>query len=168
VSDFDTSQSLDSSTTPLTRDFIGLCIGILVVVLALLIVALCTWARCLYVKNNDHHDIHNEILSSVIQADVSTSHRYSRSRHHHHHERSSSCHRINNTNPHASSIRDGFLSPPVAQQPYYVCRANDSKGQRGTTKILAVQPCQQLVPRLSISPQESSSSIATSACSIKQ
>jgi hypothetical protein len=59
-----------------------------------------------------------------------------------------------------------LLSPP---QPFYnEYRLNDVKGSRITITTLPPQPSQQRVPRLSVSPQVSGSSITHSTYSIKQ
>lgn len=156
VSEFDSLQALDSTSTPITRDFIGLCIGILTVVLVILIVAICKWSRCLCLKGNPRGDLPDEGLISVVHSRP----------HHHQQHRPSSCSRSGNTQQYARSHRDGLLSPP--QPTFNGGRCMDVKVPRVKITTLAVQPCQQLVPRLSMSPQDSSSSIARSSFSIKK
>ncbi len=173
--DFDQSETLDSTPTPLTRDFIGLCIGILSVVLVILIVAICKWSRCLCLKRQTVNDEQNEVFSSILQHNTSTPHPYSR--HHRSHyrqqqpqqqqQRSSSCdQRPGNVYRHISNTRDDYISP--SQGGYNGYRLNDIKVPRVTITTLPVQPTQQLVPRLSISPQVSGSSITRSTYSLKQ
>ena len=147
VSEFDSFQALDSTSTPITRDYIGLCIGILTVVLVILLVAICKWSRCLCLKRSARDDLLDEGLSSVLHS-------------HPQQPRPSSCSRSGTTHQ-----RNGLLSPP--QPTYNVGRPTDVKVPRVTITRLAVQPSQQLVPRLSMSPQESSSSIVRSFTSIK-
>lgn len=172
--DSDQQTNLETSATPLTGDFIGLCIGILSVVLVILIVAICKWSRCQCLKHQNDVEEHNEVFTSILHQNASTPHPFSNhhlhqpNRHRHHH-RSSSC----DQRPTAlvgyqpvSTVRDDFLSPvPPAQNGY---RLNDIKVPRVTITTLPVQPTQQLVPRLSISPQVSGSSIAHSTYSLKQ
>ncbi len=165
MSEFDPSQSLDTSPPPLTRDFIGLCIGILCVIAVVLLVAICKWSRCLCLKRN--HDNYEQTgdLSSVIQPNTSTPHSHLQ-RHHNQNQRLSSCDRPDIGYRQISTTRDGLLSPP---QPFYnEYRLNDVKGSRITITTLPPQPSQQRVPRLSVSPQVSGSSITHSTYSIKQ
>jgi hypothetical protein len=163
VSEFDPSQTLESSPTPLTRDFVGLCIGILSVILVILTVAVCKWSRCLCLKRNHDHDEQNEGLSSVIGPTTSTP--YHNSRRHRQSQRPSSCDRVGDVYRHVNNTRNGLLSPPPPSYNGY--RLNDVKAPRVTITTLPVQPSQQLVPRLSISPQVSGSSITRSSYSIK-
>ena len=165
MSEFDPSQTVDSSQSPITRDFIGLCIGILSVVLVILIVAVCKWSRCLCLKRNHDNDEQNEGFSSIIQPTTSTPYHHSR-RHHNQYQRPSACDRAGDDYRHISSTRGGLLSPPPP--PYNEYRLNNIKVPRVTITTLPVQPSQQLVPRLSISPQVSGSSITRSTYSIKQ
>ncbi len=176
------SEVLDSSPTPLTRDFIGLCIGILSVVLVILIVAICKWSRCLCLRRQQDTDDPNEVFSSILQHNTSTPHRQSRRPHNHSHHRqqqqqpyqqqsqqprSSSCdHRPGNFFRHISETRNEHTS--ASQPGYNGQRLNDLKVPRVTITTLPVQPSQQLVPRLSLSPQVSGSSITRSSYSIKQ
>jgi hypothetical protein len=162
VSDVDQSETLDSSPTLLTRDFIGLCIGILSVVIVILIVAICKWSRCLCLKSHNGIDDQNEVFSSILQHNASTPHPHARRSYNHNHhqpqeQRSSSCdHRPGNIYRHISNTRNNGY------------RLNDLKVPRVTITTLPVQPSQQLVPRLSISPQVSGSSITRSTYSLKQ
>ncbi|UJR23387.1 hypothetical protein I4U23_026395 [Adineta vaga] len=179
MSEFEQSETLESGPTPMTRDFIGLCIGILSVVIVILIVAICKWSRCLCLKNSNDTDEHNEVFSSILQHNASTPHRQSQQRHfnhNHHHQsqqyqqeqRTSSCdHRPSNIYQHISNTRNDAISPvqSVNNNGY---RLNDLKVPRVTITTLPVQPTQQLVPRLSISPQVSGSSITRSSYSLKQ
>jgi hypothetical protein len=174
VSDFDQSEALDSSPTPLTRDFIGLCIGILSVVLVILIVAICKWSRCLCLKRQNDTDEQNEVFSSILQHNASTPHPHSRNHRSQNRQqqqqsqqRSSSCdQRPGYIYRHISNTRDDYISP--SQQGNNGYRLNDIKVPRVTITTLPVQPTQQLVPRLSISPQVSGSSITRSTYSLKQ
>ena len=177
--DPDQLEVLDSNPTPLTRDFIGLCIGILSVVLVILIVAICKWSRCLCLRGSNESDHPNEVFSSILQHHTSTP--YAQSRHHRdpnrraqriHHQRSSSCdQRPGYVYRPVTVTRDDYISPPQfgnnnTNNGY---RLNDIKVPRVTITTLPVQPTQQLVPRLSISPSVSSgSSIARSTYSFKQ
>jgi hypothetical protein len=172
VTDVDQPEPLDSSPTPLTRDFIGLCIGILSVVLVILIVAICKWSRCLCLKRSNDNDNPNEVFSSILQHNASTPHpqsRYQRD-HNRRHQRSSSCdQRPGHIYRSISNTRDDYISP--SQLGHYNnngYRLNDIKVPRVTITTLPVQPTQQLVPRLSISPQVSGSSITRSTYSLKQ
>ena len=177
VSKSDQSDMSDSSPTPITRDFIGLCIGILSVVLVILIVAICKWSRCLCLKRPSDIDEQNEVFSSILQHNASTPHNHSRRHqnpsHHYQHEqqqqqqRSSSCdHRPGNIYRHVSETRNDLISPAQPGNNGY--RLNDLKVPRVTITTLPVQPTQQLVPRLSISPQVSGSSITHSSYTHKQ
>jgi hypothetical protein len=178
VSNFEQSETLESSPTPLTRDFIGLCIGILSVVLVILVVAICKWSRCLCLRHQQDNDDPNEVFSSILQHNTSTPHRQSRRQHNQshyrqeqesqlQHQRSSSCdHRPGNIYRHISETRNELMSS--SQPSHNAYRLNDVKVPRVTITTLPVQPSQQLVPRLSISPQVSGSSITRSSYSIKQ
>ena len=171
VSDFDQSPTLESSPTPLTRDFIGLCIGILSVVLVILIVAICKWSRCRCLKQSHDPDDQNDVFSSMLQPNTSTPHPYSRRHPSHHRQsqqpRSSSCdQRPDGVYLPIRNTRDDLVSPPPPATHGY--RLNDIKVPRVTITTLPVQPSQQLVPRLSISPQVSGSSISRSTYSLKQ
>jgi len=164
VSEFDLSQTLDSSSTPLTLDFIGLCIGVLSVILVILIVAVCKWSRCLCLKQNHNHYDQNGDLTSVIQPNTSTPY-HNHQRHRSQNQRLSSCHHPGNVHPPVSTTRDGLLSP---QTSYNGSHPNDVKASRVTIRTLPIQNSQQLVPRLSISSQVSNSSITHNVYSIKQ
>jgi hypothetical protein len=164
VSEFNPSQALDSSSTPLKLDFIGLCIGVLSVILVILIVAVCKWSSCLCLKQNHNNYDQNGNLTSVIQPNTSTPY-HNQQRHRRQNQGLSSCDYPGNVHPPVSTTRDGLLSP---QTSYNGCRPNDVKLSRVTITTLPVQTSQQLVPRLSISPQVSSSSITRNTYSIKQ
>jgi len=164
VSDFDLSQTLDSSSTPLTLDFIGLCIGVLTVILVILIVAVCKWSNCLCLKRNPNNNDQNEALTSVIQPSTSTPY-HNHQRFRSQNQRLSSCDHPGNVHPSTSTTRDGLLSPQTCCNGYH---PNDVKVSRVTIRTLPIQTSQQLVPRLSISPQVSSSSITHNTYSIKQ
>ncbi|CAF1347098.1 unnamed protein product [Adineta steineri] len=180
VSDFDQSETLETSPTVLTRDFVGLCIGILTVVIVIFIVAICKWSRCLCLKRHIENDEQNEVFSSILQHNASTPHPHSRHQQNYNHhqqsqlqvqqqqQRSSSCdHRPDRIYRHISNNRnDNIISPVQSTNNAY--RLNDIKVPRVTITTLPVQPTQQLVPRLSISPQVSGSSIARSTYSLKQ
>ena len=159
-------ETLDSYPEPLTRDFIGLCIGILSLVLVILIVVVCKWSRCRCLKKN-HHE-HDEDLTSVINHNTSAF-RPARQRQRDENQRSSvSCNHPGNGYPPTNRTRNGnsLLS---AQSTYNESQSKDLKVvPRVTITTLPVQPSQQQVPRLSISPQVSESSITRSSCSIKQ
>lgn len=157
MADFDPfQQAFDSHPEPSTRDFIGLCIGILSVLLAILIIALCKWSRCRCLKRN-HHD-HDQIegLTSIVHQNVSTS-RPSRQRRRDQNQRPSSCGPPGNTNPSTSRTRNGLL--PSSQPNSNGYQPRDLKVPCVTITTLSVQTSQQLVPRRSISPQISDSSI---------
>jgi hypothetical protein len=170
VSDDNQSETLDSSPTPLTRDFIGLCIGILSVVLVILIVAICKWSRCLCLKRSNDNEEPNEVFSSILQHNTSTPHPHSRhyqNQNHRQQQRPTSCdQRPGNVYRHISNTRNDLISPLQSNNNGY--RLNDIKVPRVTITTLPVQPTQQLVPRLSISPQVSGSSITRSTYSLKQ
>lgn len=172
VSDSDQSETLDSSPTPLTRDFIGLCIGILSVVLVILIVAICKWSRCLCLKRQNDNDDPNEVFTSILQPSTSTPHAHSRhhrsqSRQQQPQQRSSSCdQRPSYAYRPVNTTRDDYIPPNQPINNAY--RLNDIKVPRVTITTLPVQPTQQLVPRNSISPQISGTSITRSSYSIKQ
>jgi len=173
MSDFDQSETVDSSPTPLTRDFIGLCIGILSVVLVILIVAICKWSRCVCLKRQNDNDDQNDVFSSILQHNASTPYPHSRNSRNRHQQRSqhrsSSCdQRPGNIYRHISNTRDDLISSSSSQIGNNGYRLNDIKVPRVTITTLPVQPNQQLVPRLSISPQVSGSSIAHSTYSLKQ
>ncbi|CAF1351719.1 unnamed protein product [Adineta steineri] len=165
VSEVDPSQLPDSSSTPLTRDFIGLCIGILSVVLVILIVAVCKWSRCQCLKRNQDHDSQSERLSSVIQSNASTSRTYSQE-HLTQNQRLLSCNRSDEVSGYINNTRHDFLSPP--QQTHNGHTRKEIKVPRVTITTLPVQPSQQLVPRLSTSPQVPSSTMPRNTYSIKQ
>jgi len=173
VSDFDHSETIDSSPTPLTRDFIGLCIGILSVVLVILTVAICKWSRCVCLKQSNETDEPNEVFNSILQHTTSTPYRQSRSSQSQfrtlQYQRSSSCdQRPSHLNrPVNVTSRDDYISPSQPNN-FNAYRLNDIKVPRVTITTLPVQPTQQLVPRLSISPQISGSSITHSTYSFKQ
>lgn len=154
MSDFDALHSFDISPTQITRDFVGLCIGILTVVIVILIVAICKWSRCLCLKENSRDDPQSENLSSVMFTDPTPSNRHP-----------SQCQQTSNPYQYTSTTRDGFLSPPPTH--YNGHRPKDVKVPRVTITTLPVQPSQQIVPRLSLSPQVSGSSIAHSTYSFK-
>ncbi len=165
MAEFDPSQSLDLSPTPVTRDFIGLCIGVLCVVLVILIVALCKWSQCLCLKCNHDSNDQNEHLSSVIQPNTSTPHPHPQQ----HRSRNQGLSLYNcpgNAYRHISTTRGGLLSPP--QEPYNGYCLTDVKAPCITITTVSVQPSQQLVPRLSTSPVISNSSITRSIYSSKQ
>ena len=173
MADFEQSETLDSSPTLLTRDFIGLCIGILCVVIVILIVAICKWSRCLCLKSHHDNDEQNDVFSSILQHNASTPHTHTRSQYNHNHHQpqqqrtSSSCdHRPGNIYRHISNTRNDLTSSVQPSTNGY--RLNDVKVPRVTITTLPVQPSQQLVPRLSISPQVSGSSITRSSYSLKQ
>ncbi|CAF3473896.1 unnamed protein product [Rotaria socialis] len=187
VSDFDQSEILDISPTLLTRDFIGLCIGILSVVLVILVVVICKWSRCLCLKHNYDSDDQHEVLSSILQQTASTSDSQSRrhcqnnrySRHslpsppppsrslHNQWSASSSLYysRPGSVYRQISNGRYDFIPPMEIGNNQY--RINDVKVPRITITTLPIQPSQQLVPRLSISPQGSGSSITRGSDSFK-
>lgn len=151
----------DSAPSPITRDFIGLCIGILSVVIVILTVAICKWSRCQCLNANHHDNDQTESLTSVIDHNTApVVRRPSR-------QRSSSCDRLDNDQSNRNRTRDGLLSSP--QRTYNgTAPARDIKVPRVTITALSVQPSQQMVPRLSISPQVSNSSTTQSTYSIKQ
>jgi len=156
VSEFDPSDMLDSSSTPLSRDFIGLCIGILSVVIVILTVTVCKWSRCLCLKHNHNNFNPTEGVTLVIQPNTSTLHPHQQRR------RSpnqwlSPCDHHGNVQPPIRTTRDGVLSSP--EPPYNGSRPRDVKASRVTFATLPGQSSQQLVPRLSLSPQVSGSSI---------
>ncbi|CAF1669079.1 unnamed protein product, partial [Adineta ricciae] len=166
----DQSETLESSPTPLTRDFIGLCIGILSVVIVILIVAICKWSRCRCMKRFDDTDDNHGVFSSILQHNASTPHGNARRQYNYNHHQQdqhlSSCdHRPDNIYRHISNSRVDTISPVQATNNNGY-RLNDVKVPRVTITTLPVQPTQQLVPRLSISPQVSGSSITRSSYSL--
>ncbi len=162
-------ETLDSHPEPLSRDFIGLCIGILSLVLVILIVVVCKWSRCRCFKKNHHEHDQVEGLTSVVDHNTSAP-RPTRQRRRDQNQRlSASCtHPVNNVYPPTNRTRNS--NSLLSSQPTYnEYQSNDGKVvPRVTITTLAVQPSQQLVPRLSISPQVSDSSITRSSYSIKQ
>jgi len=166
VAEFDPlRQTLDSHPEPSTRDFIGLCIGILSVVLLILIIVICKWSRCACLKQNHHVHDQTEGLTSVIDQNT-LAFRPSRQRRRDQNQRSSSCDHLGNAYPSTNRTRDVSLSSPQTNCNGYQPR--DLKAPRVTITTLSIQPSQQLVPRLSISPQVSDSSIIHSTNSINQ
>jgi len=162
MSESDPSQSSDPSATQFTRDFIGLCIGILSVALVILILAVCKWSRCLSLKRNYNQ---TEDLTAVVQSSTTIPRPYRQS-HPSQNQRLSSCDRPRNVHPSISTTRNGLLSSPQPLHNAY--HPHDVKVSRVKITTLSVQTSQQLVPRLSLSPQVSSSSITRSTSSIKQ
>lgn len=169
MSDLDSSEpTSDSAPSPLTRDFIGLCIGILSVVLVILTVTICKWSRCQFLNPNRHDYDQTESLTSVVNHNTApAAGRPSRQRQRNStQQRSSSCDRHGNVRSNNNRTRDGLLSSP--QPTYSGYPARDLKVPRVTITALSVQPSQQMVPRLSVSPQVSNSSTTQSTYSIKQ
>ncbi len=166
MSEFDLFEETgDSSPAPLTRDFIGLCIGILSVVIVILIVAVCKWSRCLCLKQNHNDYDQTEGLTAVIGQNSSVP-RPSQQRHPGQNQQLSSYDHPSTVPPSRSTARDGLLLSP--QRAYNGRQPNDLKVPRVTITALSVQPSQQLVPRLSISPQVSASSITHNPYLTKQ
>lgn len=158
----------DSTPSPITRDFIGLCIGVLCVVIVILTVAICKWSRCQCLNQNHHDNDQTESLTSVIdhRTAVAAGRPPSRQPHRSPNQRSSSCDRLGNGQSNRNRMRDGLLSSP--QPTYNGYPPRDIVVPRVTITTLSVQPAQQMVPRLSISPQVSNSSTTQSTYSIKQ
>ncbi|CAF1036288.1 unnamed protein product [Rotaria sp. Silwood1] len=164
---------LDTNPRLLTRDFIGLCIGILSVVLVILIVAICKWSHCLCLKRNNDQ---NEVLSSILQQNISSSDSNVR-RHYqnngypvHLQQRQQQWPPLYDNHPssvyqHIGDSRDDVISSLQAGNSRY--RINDIIAPRVTITTLPVQPSQQRVPCLSMSPQISGSSITRSTNSLK-
>lgn len=176
VPDFDAFEpTSDTAPSPLTRDFIGLCIGILSVVLVILTVAICKWSRFRCLNPNRHDYDQTESLTSVVDHNTAAPAaaavaRPSRQRHRNPTEhRSSSCDRQGNVRSNNNNrTRDGLLSSPQPTYSGYPPAPRDLKVPRVTITALSVQPSQQMVPRLSVSPQVSNSSTTQSTYSIKQ
>lgn len=165
MSKLDDLQIEDQSPTSLTRDVIGLCIGVLSVVLLIVIIALFKWSRCICLKQSPNNFGTDEELTSVIQPNITVPYTY-RHNNRSQNQRVSSCNHTGNVYPTVSTTRNGLLSSPQR-----ICLGNrplDAKVSLVTTTSLSVQTSQQLVPRLSISPQMSGSSITRSINSIGQ
>ncbi|CAF2414343.1 unnamed protein product [Rotaria sp. Silwood2] len=173
---------LDISPTLLTRDFIGLCIGILSVVLVILVVAICKWSRCLCLKHHNGNDDQNEAFSSILQPNISTSdlnlrRHYQNNRYHVHppppppqQQQQQQLSSLYQSHPgsiyqHINNAGDDFISPLQSSNSRY--RLSDTKVPRFTITTLPIQPSQQRVPCLSMSPQISGSSITRSTNSLK-
>jgi hypothetical protein len=159
VSEFDPTQTVDVSSTPLTHDLIALCVGTICIVLVILLLAVCKWSRCLCLKRNHDNYGQTEGFSSVIQPNTSTPHSFSQ-RHRSQNQQFSPCDRPGHSSQQISTTRNGFLSPPQLFNNEH--HSNDVKLPRVTITKLSVQSSQQLVPRLSINPQASGSSITHS------
>lgn len=165
VSDFDSIHLSDGSQTPVTRDFIALCIGILTIVIVILLIALCKWSRCLCLKENLDEDLESGSFSTMntsvngrSSSRSSSNHQRHHHRHHHHHH-SSGCQTCSNDqNRYQTTTRSGLLSPPSPFN-YGHNNSHDFKLPRVTITVAPTLNSQQLVPRLSISPQSSTSSI---------
>ncbi|CAF3944063.1 unnamed protein product [Rotaria sp. Silwood2] len=125
----------------------------------------CKWTRCLCFKQNPNNYDQTESISSVIQSDRSTIHPYSQ-RSRSQVQRFLSCDHIDDVNRCICTTRDGLLSPPPPS--YNRCHSNEVNLTDVTITRSSVKSNQQLVPRLSINPKVSSSSITDSAFSIKQ
>lgn len=165
MSEFDPlrTQFEDSSPTPLTRDIIGLCIGVLSIVLLILIIAICKWSRCECLKQYRHNMDQHEDLTSVILPNSTVPYSY-RQHNHNRNQRISTCNHSRNVHPTVITTRNGLLSspPPFCNG----ARPHDTKVSHVTITSFSVQTSQQLVPRLSLSPQISGSSITHSINSI--
>ncbi|UJR25513.1 hypothetical protein I4U23_006859 [Adineta vaga] len=166
VSDLSIPEVDDSTPTPLTRDFIGLCIGIVAVILVMLIVAIYKWSHCLCLKRNQGSNDPMERLSVIIQENNLRRHSSAQQRRLDPNRRPSANHPSNNGNRYVSSTNHGLLSPP--QPIFNGHRLTDVKAPRITITTLPIQSSQQLVPRLSISPQISNSSITHNAYPINK
>lgn len=187
MSDFDQSEIFDISPTLLTRDFIGLCIGIISVILVILIVAICKCSRCLCLKRRSDNTSYNDIRSSILQQTISTSdsdsQRYNRYSRYYHHPIPTSLpgsQQYQRWSSTTSSSYYGYPSSIYRQMSHgrndltpsmeidiNRHRLNDIKVPRFTITALPIQPSQQLVPRLSMSPETSGSSITRSSYSFK-
>ncbi|CAM2715550.1 unnamed protein product [Rotaria socialis] len=152
-----------------------------------ILIIICKWSRCLCLKHNYDSDDQHEVLSSILQQTASTSDSQSRrhcqnnrySRHslpsppppsrslHNQWSASSSLYysRPGSVYRQISNDRYDFIPPMEIGNNQY--RINDVKVPRITITTLPIQPSQQLVPRLSISPQGSGSSITRGSDSFK-
>lgn len=161
VSNIDSSEVEDATPMPLSRDFIGLCIGILSVVVIVMIVALCKWSRCRCLKRNLAGHDPDERFSTLIPPSTPTTHLHSR-------RPTVQSRRFSSAYPaerHANGTRHSALTP--GEHPYGNRRSVDVKAPRVTIKVVPVQSSQQLVPRLSTSPQVSNSSMIHNVYSMK-
>ncbi|CAF0770329.1 unnamed protein product [Rotaria sordida] len=140
--------------------------------------SICKWSHCLCLKRHNDNDDQNEVLSSIIQQNTSTSdsnlRRYYQNDPYHVHpsqpqpqqQWSSFYHNHpSNVHQHISNARDDFISPLQSGNNRY--RLNDIKVPRVTITTLPIQPSQQRVPCLSMSPQISGSSITRSTNSLR-
>jgi len=158
VSEYDPSkQIVDSTSTFLTRDLIGLFIGIVSVVLVILTVTICKWSRCFHLNENQSHPHEAEGLTSVTS--VSSSNVQSRNKNQ---RIPSSDYGYSSTKSTKDSVLAKYQSSLNAQP------ISDTKVPRVTITALTVPSNTQLVPRLSLSPQASGSSISHSSYSIQQ
>ncbi|CAF0788776.1 unnamed protein product [Didymodactylos carnosus] len=126
----------DFSSTIQTKDFIGLTIGIILVLFVILMVVICKWSQCSCLKkrNNAHHSILPPASTTTTTSTPL------------HHQESDMLRRSFNTahNQNYSSPRfrlDNIVPPQVPLK----------------TATLHIQP--HVVPRISISPQVSGSSL---------
>ena len=78
---------LDPTPTLFTRDFIGLCVGVLSMVLVVLVVAICKWSRCLCLKRHATHGNQNQVFPPILQERTLTPDIYLRRHYHRHHQR---------------------------------------------------------------------------------
>ncbi|CAF4829004.1 unnamed protein product [Rotaria sp. Silwood1] len=121
VSEFDLSESFELPPIPITPDSIGLSIAILSVVFIIFLIAVCKWTRCLCFKLNPNNNDQTESVSSVIQSDRSTIHRYSQ-RPRGQIQRFLSCDHLGDVDRYVCTARNGLLSPPLPS--YNRCHSN--------------------------------------------
>ena len=134
--------------------------------MVILIVVVCKWSRCSFLKRNQEIDNETERLSEIVQQTDPRRSSHSQQRSTSQNRRSSAARPSNLANQYVNTTRHGLLSPP--QPAYHGQQSKTTKVPRVTITTLPVQSSQQLVPRLSISPQVSSSSITHNIYSIKQ
>ncbi|CAF1184413.1 unnamed protein product [Adineta ricciae] len=166
VTEFDILESEDTSSTTLSRDLVGICVGVISVAMVILIVVVCKWSRCSFLKRNQEIDNETERLSEIVQQTDPRRSSHSQQRSTGQNRRSSAARPSNINNQYVNTTRHGLLSPP--QPASHGQQSKTTKVPRVTITTLPVQSSQQLVPRLSISPQVSSSSITHNNYSIKQ
>ncbi|CAF5157086.1 unnamed protein product, partial [Rotaria sp. Silwood1] len=116
-------------------------------------------------KLNPNNNDQTESVSSVIQSDRSTIHRYSQ-RPRGQLQRFLSCDHLGDVDRYVCTTRNGLLSPPLPS--YNRCHSNKVNLTDVTNTSLSVKSNQRVVPRLSINPKVSNSSITDSVFSTKQ
>ena len=164
MSDFDSVHLSDGSQTSTTRDFVALCISLVTVALVILVIILCKWSHRLCFNSSSTNRSENGTTTTVS----TLSSRGSGSRPHHNRRRPSATCQNRSTDPNHNGInvRDGFLSPPAPL--HYPPYPQETKSARLIVTVVPSQSSQQVVPRLSISPHGSSSSLTRNSYNFKQ